>query len=154
MQSCYLDDLNEGDVFESSGRTISESDLSLFSMISGDWHPIHADAEFAKTSRFGQRILHGPFGVALALGLFARFGEFSASAIAATGIDEWSFREPIFVGDTLKLHMTIGKIRRTSRGDSGIVERCMRLMNQHGRAAQEGRMGLIIAARGKTAPEA
>ena len=44
MTSYYLEDFHPGQTFVSTGRTLTEADLTFFSMISGDWNPIHADA--------------------------------------------------------------------------------------------------------------
>src|SRR5207245_4563396 len=43
----------------SLARTITEDDIRLFAMVSGDHNPIHLDAEYAERSLFGKRIAHG-----------------------------------------------------------------------------------------------
>lgn len=40
-------------------KTISEADVYAFAGITGDFNPLHVDAEFARRSRFGERIAHG-----------------------------------------------------------------------------------------------
>ncbi len=40
-------------------KTITEADISAFAGITGDFNPLHMDAEFASRSRFGERIAHG-----------------------------------------------------------------------------------------------
>jgi 3-hydroxybutyryl-CoA dehydratase len=40
-------------------KTISEKDVNTFAEISGDHNPLHLDAGYAKTTRFGARIAHG-----------------------------------------------------------------------------------------------
>jgi 3-hydroxybutyryl-CoA dehydratase len=40
-------------------KTMTESDIFAFSAITGDFNPIHVDAEFAKGSIFKQRVIHG-----------------------------------------------------------------------------------------------
>jgi acyl dehydratase len=70
--SLYFEDFEVGQSFESGGRTITETDLTFFSMLSGDWNPIHADSEFAKSTRYGQRLAHGTLGIAIATGDAAR----------------------------------------------------------------------------------
>ena len=40
-------------------RTITEDDILLFALVSGDHNPIHLDAEYAERSLFGKRIAHG-----------------------------------------------------------------------------------------------
>src|SRR5260221_14086615 len=43
----------------SLSRTITEDDILLFALVSGDHNPIHLDAEYAERSRFGRRVAHG-----------------------------------------------------------------------------------------------
>ena len=45
--SLYFDQLGGGESFETPGRTVTEADLVSFSALSGDWHPQHADADWA-----------------------------------------------------------------------------------------------------------
>ena len=55
----YYEDMELGLKVVTAGRTISEADIMMFAGISGDWNAIHVDAEFAKTSAFGERVAHG-----------------------------------------------------------------------------------------------
>ena len=147
MTPLYFDDLAPGDVFTTPGRTVTDTDLTMFSMVSGDWSPIHSDTAYAETSSFGQRILHGPFGIAVTLGLFSRLSEFNGSAIALLDIRDWRFDTPILVGDTLRLTVRIAATRLTSSGKTGFVDREMRLLKQDGTLAQSGFMGLLMDCR-------
>ena len=45
-----------GTPFESRGRTITEADLVSFAALTGDWHPQHADAGWAASGPFGERV--------------------------------------------------------------------------------------------------
>ncbi len=137
-------DLTVGATYRSHGRTITETDLSLSCMLTGDWHPIHADEEFAKSTPIGKRILHGPFGILLALGMSTHMPEFADPVIGATGLREWTYRRPIIVGDTLHIETTIEAKRVTSDGKRAIVERRVRVLNQEDKVIQEGIAGLII----------
>lgn len=143
--SLYFDDLNVGDCFTSSGRTITESDLTLFAMLSGDWNPIHTDAEFARNSRAGQRIVHGVLGVAVLTGLMDRAGWFSESAVAMLSLDDWTFHGPIRIGDTLHCDMEITATRLTSSGTAGVVGRRFSLVNQNDLTVQSGECPGLIA---------
>ena len=42
------EDLKVGDEFVSASRTLTESDIWLFSCWSGDYNPLHTDEEFCK----------------------------------------------------------------------------------------------------------
>ena len=40
-------------------RTFTEEDVKEFAEVSGDHNPLHSDMDYAKTTRFGQPIVHG-----------------------------------------------------------------------------------------------
>jgi acyl dehydratase len=130
MSSIAYNDLVVGARFEGPGRTITETDLSLSCMLTGDWHPIHADAEFAKKTPIGQRMLHGPFGILLVMGMATHLPEFADEVIAATGIQEWRYHAPIVVGDTLHTET--------------IIDRRFKLVNHQGKVIQDGLAGAMI----------
>jgi acyl dehydratase len=144
VSSIAYDDMKVGDRFRGTGRTISETDLSLSCMLTGDWHPIHADEEFAKKTTIGKRILHGPFGILIVMGMATHLPEFADEVIAATGIQEWHYRAPIVVGDTLHTETEIIAKRITSDGKRAIIERSFKLVNQDGKVIQEGRAGAMV----------
>jgi acyl dehydratase len=141
----YLGDLAPGQVFVSAARTITESDVVAFAGLSGDFNPIHTDAESAKDGAYGQRVVYGLLGVAIATGLLDRLGVFSGSAIAMLGIDDWKFTAPIFIGDTIHLELTILAVRPSlSKPDRGVVERRFELRNQRGDLVQVGRIDVLV----------
>ena len=63
------EDLNEGDVAVSTGRTITETDVVNFAGLSGDFNWFHIDDVAAKESVFGQRVAHGMLVASIATGL-------------------------------------------------------------------------------------
>jgi acyl dehydratase len=140
----YYEDLTEGQTFTSPARTVTETDLVTFAMLSGDWNAIHTDEEFAKSTYYGKRVVHGLFGLSMITGLLDRTGLFGGSAIAMLGIRDWQFKAPVFVGDTLHFEMEIVSRRLTNKGDRGIVDRKFHLINQRGEVVQEGHIGLMI----------
>jgi acyl dehydratase len=140
----YLEDLAAGQVFVTPGRTITEADVMSFAAWTNDNNQVHTDLEFAKKTRYGQRIVHGMLGASLCLGLIARTGVFEGSAVALLGIDNWRFTAPIFIGDTVTCTVEILSTRPTSNGRNGIVERQVTLRNQRRETVQEGRMDLMV----------
>jgi len=144
MQTVSFDSLAAGQVFTGPGRTLTETDHQLFMMLVGDWHPIHADEAFARESAFGRRVMHGSFGVALAMGMQAGVIEFSDPIVGALGLREWTFKGPLFIGDTVHVEIEILGKRVTSRGDRGIVQRRLKLVNEAGEAVQEGLADIMV----------
>jgi acyl dehydratase len=140
----YYDDLEPGQVFTTPARTVTETDLVNFAMLTGDWNQIHTDKEFARGTMYGKPVVHGLFGLVMMTGLLERTGLFSGSAMAMLGVDKWSFSAPTFVGDTLHATIEIVSKRLTSQGDRGIVDRRFALVNQDGTTVQSGHLGLMI----------
>jgi acyl dehydratase len=147
MEPLYFEDFSVGQSFTTPGRTISEADVMNFAAWTGDNNQIHTDAEFAKQTRYGQRIVHGMLGASLCLGLIARIGAFEGSAVALLGIDGWRFTAPVFIGDTLSCTVEIVGTRLTSKGNTGVVQRELKLINQRGEVVQQGRMDILMLAR-------
>ncbi|NLY65312.1 MAG: dehydratase [Alcaligenaceae bacterium] len=144
MKSYFYEDFEVGQVFLSGGRTITETDLTMFSMISGDWNPIHADMEFAKKTRFEQRVVHGVLGIAVSTGMMHELGIFHESVIAMLGYKRWEFRLPLFVNDTLHLKLTILNKSLGKSGNNGKLERSFQLINQNGEVVQEGESDVLV----------
>jgi acyl dehydratase len=140
----FYDDLAVGRVFKLPARTVTESDLVGFAMLSGDWNPIHTDREFATDTIYGQPVVYGLLSLIMMTGLMDRSGIFSGSAIAMLDITEWRFEKAVFVGDTLSATVEIVSKRLTSSGDRGVVDRLFRITNQRGEVVQIGHIGLMI----------
>jgi len=147
VQTLYYEDIEIPTKFTSTGRTVTETDLTMFSMMSGDWHPLHCDAEYAKTTQFGQRIVAGIYGFVLVSGAYTKWGVFDDSGLAMLSIDEWRFHAPILVGDTIHVEMTLVGKRLTSAGDRGVLDRALALVNQNGAVVQSGKSALLVARR-------
>jgi acyl dehydratase len=143
----FLEDLVVGSRYRSNGRTVTEADLTIFSMLSGDWNPIHADAEFSRASASGERLVHGVFGLAVVTGLMDQAGWFRRSAVAMLDVTDWRFVRPIHIGDTLTCEMEVTSVRPTSAGDKGVAGRRFTLLNQEGVVVQEGDIGILVLSR-------
>lgn len=101
----YLEDYHEGERWVTPGRTLTETDIINYAGLTGDWHPIHTDAEYARTTPFGERIAHGLLVLAIGSTLIFRLGEhvvFPKSFIAFYGMDSVRFVGPVKIGDTLR----------------------------------------------------
>lgn len=142
--SLFFDDLHEGDVFTTQGRTVTESDVVGFAGVSGDFNPIHLDAVQAAASPFGQRIVYGLLVLSIATGLIDRLGLFRESMIAQLSIEDWRFSAPVFIGDTLHVEVRIESTRLTSAGDRGVVRRRISVLNHREEIVQTGIYTVMI----------
>jgi acyl dehydratase len=126
----YFEDYQLNSVRQTSGRTITETDFVIHAGHTGDFFPHHLDAEFAKTTPFGQRIAHGTMTFAIGIGLTASL----VNPLAFTyGYDRLRFPKPVFIGDTIHTRVTISsKEDDPKRPDHGrVVEKC-EVVNQRG----------------------
>lgn len=97
------DEIQEGDC-ATLVRTLTEKELVLFAAVSGDVNPVHLDAEFAKTTMFGEQIAHGMWSGSLISAALA-------TVLPGPGTiylgQELSFRRPVKLGDTLTVTLTV-----------------------------------------------
>lgn len=142
----YFDDLSPGLSWETLGRTITEADVVSFACLSGDFNPIHVDAEFARGSRFGERVAHGLLGLSVASGQLAGLGFLARSVVAFMGLD-WKFTAPIRLGDTVRTRSRVASTRAGSSGDAGVVVLDVQVLNQRDEVTQTGRFTLLVARR-------
>lgn len=133
-----------GSEFVGTGRTLTESDLSIACMVSGDWHPIHSDESYAKQRGLPGRLFQGSFGILIATGMATALPHFSDEIVGATGIREWVYRAPIFVGDTVHVRSVILNKRITSDGKRAVIERTLSLVNQKDAVVQQGIAGTMV----------
>jgi acyl dehydratase len=139
----HFEDLAAGQEYQSAGRTLTETDIVNFAMLSGDWNPLHVDAEVAKGSAFGRPVVHGMCGLAVMGGLMYAAGWFSTTVEALLGFEEVRFTAPIFPGDTITCRITIVSTRLSRRG-RGVVVRQLELLNQRGELVQTCTSPVII----------
>lgn len=147
MTEMWFEDFEAGQVFESQGRTITETDVVTFAGWSWDANPVHTDRVHSSTGRFGEPIAHGMLGLSVAMGLASRLGIFEHCSIALLGIDDWRFLRPIHIGATVRVRVEILDARLTSKGDAGILSRRFTLVDQEHHVLQDGHIGLMVALR-------
>ncbi|MBI2468219.1 MAG: MaoC family dehydratase N-terminal domain-containing protein [Candidatus Rokubacteria bacterium] len=142
----YFEDIRIGDEYLSPGRTVTEADIVAFAGLSGDYNVLHTDAEFMKSSIFGERIAHGLLGLAISSGLGTRALPRPFATLAFLGL-RWRFKAPIKIGDTIKVRIQVTEKRETSKPDRGIVVLQRSVLNQRGEVVQEGETDLMVERR-------
>lgn len=146
MESLYFEDFELGQEFETRSRTITEADVMTFAGLSGDFHPLHTDEEFAKKTMFGGRIAHGLLGLSIASGLINQMGIGENTVLAFLGLT-WSFKGALKFGDTITVRQHVAEKRATSKPDRGILRMAISVLNQRGEIVQEGEHTLMIRRR-------
>lgn len=142
MITSYLGDISVGDRHVSRARTVTETDLVSFAMVTGDWHPIHTDAEYAAADPvFGGRIAHGALVLSFALGLVTLW---PPAVRAFYGIDRLRFIAPTRIGDTIHVETEVTAIE--PRDDqAGVVTSAFTVRDQRGRDVLVASLKLLVA---------
>lgn len=120
MQGMYFDELEVGRQFTSPRRTVTETDIVLFTGLTGLLNPLFTDELFAREQGFGTRVVPGPLTVSFAIGLTDEIAY--GTVTAALGIDKVRFLSPVKPGDTIWVKTTVTDKRESaSRPDRGPV---------------------------------
>ncbi len=144
----YYEDFKEGDIYEHRpGKTVTEYDNHLFTLMTMNTHPMHFDAEFAKASEFKKNLVVSPYTLALLIGMSVT--DCSQKAIANLGMDEVKFTAPVFAGDTIVGESEVLKKRESkSRPGQGIVTIVTRGYNQDDKMVCTFVRNMLIPSRG------
>ena len=84
-------------------KTISESDVYLFAGITGDFFPVHIDAQYAARQPVGERVAHGALLIGLMSTAAARWALREGLDILSYGYDGVRFIKPVKFGDTITI---------------------------------------------------
>ncbi len=140
----YFEEIEVGYKVVTAGRTVTEADVVTFAGVSGDWNPLHVDAEYARNMMFGERVAHGLLGLSMATGLAMQRGFMEGTVEAFMGFD-WKFTAPIKFGDTIAAEIEVAQKKAT--GPNGVVVLAVQVVNQRGEVVQKGKWTLLVKAR-------
>jgi acyl dehydratase len=128
----WFDDLTPGLVVDHAvTRTITESDNTLFSVMTMNPQPLHLDESFAEETEYGTRLVNSLFTLSLLIGLSV-FETTHGTTIANLGFEDVAFPAPVFHGDSIRAQTEVISSRLSaSRPSQGIVVFEHRAFNQH-----------------------
>ncbi len=144
----YFDDFAPGDVFVTQGRTIGETDLTLWTMYTGDMNPMHVDDVYARENGlFGGRFPAGLMIVAVAAGLQERLGLFNGTGLAMTG-QTIDYHQAVLLGDTIHQRMTVRECVPSRSRPAGRVLFDYEILKQDETVCVSGTVGFYLLGRG------
>ena len=129
-------------VWRSRGRTITETDVVNFAALTGDFEPLHVDAEYASTAPYGQRIAHGLLGLSYLAGL--TLDSPAVRTVAFITIKEWRFLKPIFLGDTICVEVEVLELKPNINRRGQVIWR-KTIINQREEIVQTGIHETLVA---------
>ncbi|WP_371365434.1 (R)-specific enoyl-CoA hydratase [Sporomusa rhizae] len=112
VQDVKFADIKVGDK-ASMAKTITEFDVYTFAGLTGDFNPVHINAEFAKNTMFKERIAHGMLSSGF---ISALLGTTLPGANTIYLGQELAFKAPVKIGDTVTATVeVIEKLEAKSR---------------------------------------
>lgn len=131
MAGLYFEQFEPGQRFDHLvRRTVTETDNLLFSALTMNPAALHLDAEYAKTTPYGERVVNSVFTLGLLVGLTV-YDTTYGTTLGNLGWEEVKFPRPVLIGDTLHAVTTVVSKRESkSRSDAGIVIFDQRAYNQ------------------------
>ena len=130
MKELAYDDIKVGDS-ASVSKTITEGDIVTYAGITGDFNPVHIDAEYAKESMFKERIAHGMLVSGF---ISAVLGYHLPGPNTIYLGQEVSFKMPVKIGDTVTAEATVTE----KRDDKRIIMLKTTVTNQRGEIVVDG----------------
>lgn len=140
----YFEEVEIGQTMVTRGRTVTEADIVQFAGLTGDYNPMHTNAEYMKNHPMGQRVAHGMLTLSYAVGQLYQLGFMERTVLAFRGL-EMKFSLPVLIGDTTHVRLTIKEKKEMKRLGGGIVTAEVKIINQEGKTVQSGTMELLLA---------
>lgn len=124
----YYQEFEVGEERTTIGRTITETDIVMHAGQTGDFFPHHMDEEWCRTQSFKKRIAHGTLIFSVAIGMTANV----INEVAMTyGYERLRFTKPVFIGDTIKVKITISDKKDHKKPQYGLVTEKVEVFNQN-----------------------
>ena len=122
--------------------TLTPEKVAAFSAAAGDTNPMHFDAAFAATTRFGKVIASGTHTSALLLGLTAT--HFSKRG-AVVGLEfKVIFRRAVFADENIRIEWDVVKVTPNAKLKGEVVDMLGRLLGQDGVASVEATGRVLV----------
>ena len=139
----YFEEFEVGVTMRTRGRTITEADLMQFAALTGDFNPMHTDAEYSASSFMGQRVAHGMLTLSYAVGQAYQLGILERTVLGFRGL-EMKFSSPVYIGDTIHAELKVKEAKAARRLGGGVVTLDIRIIKQDDTVVQKGSLSLLM----------
>ncbi|MCY3779827.1 MAG: MaoC/PaaZ C-terminal domain-containing protein [Chloroflexi bacterium] len=139
----YFEEFEVGAAMRTRGRTITEADLVGFAALTGDYNPMHTDAEYSSGSFMGRRVAHGMLTISYAVGQAYQLGILERTVLGFRGLD-MKFSSPVYIGDTIHAELKVADTKAARRLGGGVVTLDIRIVKQDATVVQKGSLSLLM----------
>ncbi len=143
----YFEDYKKGDIYKHwPGKTITESDNNLFTLLVMNHNPLHIDKNYCEGTQHKKILVVGPLVFSLVAGMSV--SDISGKAIANLDYEKITHDGPVFIGDTIYAQTEILGVRESkSKSDRGIIYVETTAHNQRGEKILTFRRHVLIKKR-------
>ncbi len=120
-------------VGQTASRTLSltAEHVATFARLTGDYNPLHFDADFAARTRFGALVVQGGLTTGLLHALVAMDLPGPGTVFLS---QNWNFTAPVYIDDTITAHAEVLSVHATKP----VTQLAIRVTRQTGETVLEG----------------
>ena len=144
----YFEDYIKGDIYKHwPGKTITEGDNNLFTLLIKNHNPLHNDKKYCEGTEYGQILVVGTLVFSLVAG--RSVSDICGKAIANLDYENITHDGPVFIGDTIYAETEILETHESrSKSDRGIIYVETKAFNQNGEKVLTFRRHALIMRKG------
>ena len=144
----YFEDYIKGDIYKHwPGKTITEGDNNLFTLLIMNHNPLHIDKKYCEGTEYGQILVVGTLVFSLVAGMSV--SDISGKAIANLDYENITHDGPVFIGDTIYAETEILETHESrSKSDRGIIYVETKAFNQNDEKVLTFRRHALIMRKG------
>lgn len=90
--------------------TLTEEHVQTFAKLTGDYNPLHFDADFAARTKFGALVVQGGLTTGLLHALVAMDMPGPGTVFLS---QQWKFTAPVYIGDTITAEAEVLSVHAT-----------------------------------------
>jgi len=145
-RTCYYEDYEIGQEWESTGRTITETDNMSWVYLTGEWHPLHVDEVYARAhTPFRTRMPPGMMVAAIAIGIAGPLKITGGRGAVAFVEQTARYKQPVRIGDTIHVKIRLAEKKPTSNPKRGLIRFNALVLNQDGVVCQDNDWVFLVA---------
>jgi acyl dehydratase len=138
-----FEDCQVGDEYVTTGRTITTTDVEIYTNYMEDYNPLYTDEEFAKTEVYATRIVPELLIYAISIGQMSRMRLFEGTMLGFDKIDI-DFIKPSKTGDTITIKGKLIEKKETDKKEQGIVNFNVEVLNQRGEILARSKQWILV----------
>jgi acyl dehydratase len=147
IEPLWYEDYIPDNPFTTLARTVTETDVVNFVALSGMYESLFMDLEtLRREPTYSGRLVPGSLVFVLSEGLIILTGLLHDRGMAFLGL-EMTVRRPVYVGDTIRVEVSLAEKRETRHADRGIVTTAHRVLNQRDEETMQLRVTRMIRRR-------